>query len=440
MKLTILGGGFAGLAVGYYARKNQIPFVIYEGKTRSGGNSVTFQKNGFHFDSGAHRFHDKDSDVTQEIKKLLDGKIRKNNSPSQIYYMGRFVDFPLSPVNLALNLGSIAIFKAGVDFIYSKIFLKNLNNNFENYAVCKYGRSIADKFLLGYSEKLWGKSCEFLSSEISGKRLQGLDVKTLIIEALFNKKKKAEHLDGSFYYPTKGGIGYISKKLEDYCGVDNIHKNFKVTKIIRNNTHVQAVEINHTSRSETEHVINTLPLSHFLKMLEPPPPQKILSLVDQLHYRSLILVALFLDRMSISPNASIYFPEKNIPFTRIYEPKNRNILMAPPGKTSLVVEIPCQYGDETWMRTDDEHKETVIFQLAKMDFIKRAEIIDKHVKRMRYTYPVLEVNFAKKIKTLKEYLAGFSNLDMTGRNAKFEYIHNHDLMREGLELVKKLKS
>jgi protoporphyrinogen oxidase len=265
-------------------------------------------------------------------------------------------------------------------------------------------------------------------------------MKTLIIEMLFNKKTKVEHLDGSFYYPTKGGIGYITEKLEDYCGVDNIHKNSQITKIIRNNTHVQAVEINHTSRRNTEHVINTLPLSQFLKMLEPPPPQNILNLVDQMKYRSLILVALFLDRTSISPNASIYFPEKNIPFTRIYEPKNRNISMAPSGKTSLVAEIPCQYEDKTWRRSDDEHEETVISQLVKMNFIKKAEIVEKQVKRMRYTYPILEVNFENKIKTLREYLTGFSNLDITGRNAKFEYIHNHDLMREGLKIIKKLKS
>ena len=440
MKLTILGGGFAGLAVGYYAHKNQIPFVIYEANKKIGGNSVTFQTNGFHYDSGAHRFHDKDRDVTGDIKKLLDGQIRKNNSPSQIYYRDRFIDFPLSPVNLALNLGSVSVLRAGIDFIYSKIFLKNMNSNFENYAVYKYGRSIAEKFLLDYSEKLWGQNCKCLSSEIAGKRLQGLDLKTLIIEALSSKKKKVEHLDGSFYYPTKGGIGYISEKLEDFCGEENIRKNFQITKIIRNNTHVRAVEINHTSRREVEHVINTLPISQFLNMLEPPPPQKILSLVDQLKYRSLILVALFLDRASISRNASIYFPEKNIPFTRIYEPKNRNMLMAPPGKTSLVAEIPCQYEDETWKQTDDEHTEAIISQLVKMGFIKGAEVIDKQVRRMRYTYPVLEVNFEKKIKTLKEYLAGFSNLDMTGRNAKFEYIHNHDLMRDGLEIVKKLKS
>lgn len=440
MKLTILGGGFAGLAAGYHARKNQIPFIIYEANERIGGNSVTFQNNGFHYDSGAHRFHDRDEEVTREIKKLLDGQIRKNDSPSQIYYKERFVDFPLSPVNLTLNLGSAVFLKAGIDFIYSKIFLRNLNSNFENYAVYKYGRSIAEKFLLDYSEKLWGQSCKLLSTEIAGKRLQGLDMKTLIIEMLFNKKKKVQHLDGSFYYPTKGGIGYISEKLEDYCGVDSIHKNSQITKIIRNNTHVQAVEINHTSRRDTEHVINTLPLSQFLKMLEPPPPQKILSLVDQLKYRSLILVVLFLDRTSVSTNASIYFPEKSIPFTRISEPKNRNISMAPSGKTSLVAEIPCQYEDEAWRRTDDEHEEAVISHLVKMKFIKKAEIIDKQVKRMRYTYPILEVNFEKKIKVLKEYLTGFSNLDITGRNAKFEYIHNHDLMRDGLEIIKKLKS
>ena len=69
--LAILGGGIAGLSVGYYAKKNGIPFTIYEEKARIGGNAITFKHSDFFFDSGAHRIHDKDPKVTKEIYDLL---------------------------------------------------------------------------------------------------------------------------------------------------------------------------------------------------------------------------------------------------------------------------------------------------------------------------------------------------------------------------------
>jgi hypothetical protein len=71
-EITILGGGPAGLAIGYYAQKAGLEFRIYEAQNHVGGNCVTLQQGGFKFDSGAHRFHDKDPQATAEIKRLHD--------------------------------------------------------------------------------------------------------------------------------------------------------------------------------------------------------------------------------------------------------------------------------------------------------------------------------------------------------------------------------
>ena len=53
--ITILGAGPAGLAVGYYAQKNGLPFRIYEANNCIGGNSITLKHGDFLFDSGAHQ-------------------------------------------------------------------------------------------------------------------------------------------------------------------------------------------------------------------------------------------------------------------------------------------------------------------------------------------------------------------------------------------------
>lgn len=57
--LAILGGGIAGLAAGYYAKKRGVNFTVYKAKSSIGGNCSTLRKGNFLFDSGARRFHDR---------------------------------------------------------------------------------------------------------------------------------------------------------------------------------------------------------------------------------------------------------------------------------------------------------------------------------------------------------------------------------------------
>ena len=58
-KVHILGGGPAGLAVAYFAKIKKIPFSIYESKNSVGGNCRTLVFDDCNFDTGAHRFHNK---------------------------------------------------------------------------------------------------------------------------------------------------------------------------------------------------------------------------------------------------------------------------------------------------------------------------------------------------------------------------------------------
>ena len=68
--LNILGGGPAGLSVGHYAKKKKVPFRIFEGSGQIGGNCRTITDGDFKYDTGAHRFHDKNEEVTSEKKQL----------------------------------------------------------------------------------------------------------------------------------------------------------------------------------------------------------------------------------------------------------------------------------------------------------------------------------------------------------------------------------
>jgi len=438
--VTILGGGPAALAIGYYAGKKGVPFTIYEAKDRTGGNSVTLEYGDFLFDSGAHRFHDKDQEITVEIKNLLGSDLKRVTIPSKIYDHGAFVNFPLSSMDLLKNMGVVTFARAAIEVLRSRLAGKSAEENFESFALHAYGNTIAQRFLLNYSEKLWGASCNRLSPSIAGRRLEGLDLKSFIMDSLLGSKFGAKHMEGSFFYP-EGGIGAISEKLAEVCKKENIHTDSKITKVVHDNQRICHVEINGTKMVDTDAVASTLPVDFFLEIMEPKPPEDVLLLSRGLRYRNVVLVAFFLDRESVTNAATVYFPDLGMPFTRVYEPKNRNRRMSPPGKTSLVVEIPCQREDTVWNMEDDELIRRVRTRLIDdIRWIREDEITGTSVSRLDHAYPILELGFEEKLRGINAFLEGFDNLQLSGRNGKFVYSWIHNMMAFGRDIVEEYDS
>ena len=432
--VTILGGGPAGLASAYYAKKNGVPFTVYEARGQVGGNAITLKHGDFLFDSGAHRFHDKDSEITKELRNLIGEDFKKIEVPSKIYWQGNLIDFPLSPLDLLKKMGLITFTGAAFQLLIARIGKSKKDMNFKEFALRTYGKTIAESFLLNYSEKLWGKQCDQLSTDICGARMKGLDLSTFLKEALKQSKTKVEHLDGVFYYP-RMGFGAIVEKLAEFCGKENICKNATITRIFHDHKRIVAVEINGEKRKEVDHIISTLPLPHLIKLMLPLPPAKVLSLADGLQFRNLIVIAMFIGKNSITEDGSIYFPESKFPFTRVYEPKNRSRHMSPRGKTSLCAEIPCFPTDELWTMDDTELFQSISSHFLPLGWIREEDILDFKVIRLQRAYPILDRGYEKKSQGVIDYAESFGNLQLSGRNSKFLYTHMHDMMRFGKDTI-----
>jgi protoporphyrinogen oxidase len=436
--VSILGGGTAGLSLGYYARKKGLPFDIYEASDSIGGNCRTYAHGDFRLDSGAHRFHDKDAEMTETVKGLLGDDLFLINVPSKIYHHGKLIDFPLSPLNLLKKLGPVTFARAALQVLRLRFAGKKEHANFESFALQTYGRILADKFLLNYSEKLWGAPCNRLSTHIAGTRMKGLNLKTFLTEAFLGSKSKTTHLEGaSFYYP-RGGIATISEKLAEACGRERIHLSQKITRIRHDNERIRAIEVNHSGEIAVQEVASTLALDYFLGIMDPRPPEEILALRQELRFRNIVLVALYLDQEAVTRAATIYFPDEEFHFSRVYEPKNRYARMAPPGKTSLVAEIPCQPEDDAWSKlSDQELIDGVTAKLGAIGWIKPGTVIGSSVHRVENAYPILEAGFEQKVQRINGYLARFANLSLSGRNGRFIYSWIHDMMRFGKTIIDK---
>jgi len=427
--LHILGAGPAGLSIGYYAKKKNIPFIINESSNQVGGNCRTIKNGDFKFDTGAHRFHDKIPTVTQEIKELMGDELLIVKSPSKIYKDGTMIDFPINFSSLlqSLSLGQIC------DILIENLFKRSSNGsmekNFKNRAYHTYGKTLSNLFLINYTEKLWGRSADLLQEDVAGDRLKNLDLPSIIKQKIlgFNKYK---NLDGSFFYP-QNGFGSIFESMANHIGFDKINTGTPVKKIMHEKGKITGLFCGNSKIIDPEMVISSLPIDKTIHLMDPVPPNEILLAVNEIGYRNIKICVLFLNTPFFSKNASIYFPDRKLNFTRIYEPKNRSAHMAPIDKTCIVIECPYDSGDHLSSMRKDEFYEMIRNDLLNERLIKKDQIIDYDIFDMNNAYPILDLSMKEKKKKILSYLHTFENMYLIGRNAEFQYLHTHDIISKG---------
>jgi len=433
-KIHILGGGPAGMATSYYASQKKINSVVYEASSAVGGNCKTIKLDGFYFDLGAHRFHDKNKNVTNEIKKILGDQLLKVHSPSKIFYKDSFLDFPLRIFNVLTTLKMNDNLKIIYENLLNQIKTFDDPNNFEEVAYQNYGKTLSNLFLINYTEKLWGESSNKLLPNISGGRLKNLSLKSIITELFSNQKSKSKHLDGDFWYP-KFGYGTIFELMKNSL-YQEFNLNSAITKLVHDGEKITQIEINRSEVINVNDVVSTLPINLLVKFLHPVVDKNLCTIAESLKFRGLKLCVLMLDRPFFSDNASIYFPDKNIPFTRIYEPKNRSKYTAPIDKTCIVAEVP--YNPEKSNIKNIELIDRVVSILDRKKMLKQSEVLTTKVYDLPFAYPILGLEVKEKLNILFKFLSRFKNLHLIGRNADFEYQHTHDIFENSKNLIEKI--
>jgi len=422
--MAVLGGGITGLATAFFASKAGLPVTVFEKDGRLGGNCITFRRGEFSFDSGAHRIHDKYTDVTDLAVELLHDDLLTIDIPSQVFDTGHLLKFPFSLRNLLFHLGPIKTFRGGLEILFENIAIPQ-KQSFEHSARRRYGRTVADRFLLNYTEKLWGISCDRLSPELTGGRLKGLDMRRLMAEILGLHPRRRD-MEGVFLYP-RHGIGMLSDSLVNGSENARFQTNTEITAVYHESRHITGIRTSAGEEIPLKYCVSTIPLPRLLHVLEPPAPYSVISASESLRYRDLLLVALLIDKPSITQAATVYFPSRDFPFTRVAEPRNRSVAMSPEGKSSLVVEIPHHQGDD-WGRTDDTSiPERIIDVLEDIGWIRSSRVLDTAVESLHHAYPVISLEAKQALGLIEEYISGFTNLRIIGRTGAFRYswIHDH---------------
>lgn len=426
--LRILGGGPAGMAAAWYACRAGVPATLYEASGEPGGNARTLHHGPFAYDTGAHRLHDKDPAVTRDWRELLGDDLRRVGAPSQVWSGGRGLPFPLRPAGLLRALPPRVLARALLELAARRPG-GGPPRSLGELAERNYGPTVAGRFLLNYSRKLWGADPFRLSPAVSGARLRQLGAGELLRQ-LLPRRGPAPHLEGSFLYPREG-IGQLWGAIADQLPAGALRARCPVQRLRHDGSCVRELVAGGEPPVAVDQLLSTLPLPVLVDALDPAPPARVREAAHALPFRDLLLVRLELRQGPLSDNASIYFPDPALPFTRLYEPSNRSAELAPAGRSLVVVEWPVPAGAPT----PDAAVEAVVDGLAGCGLLRPAEVVGSGLQRLPRAYPVLTHEALEAGEAVLAYLGRFGNLRLVGRNATFGYLHLHDLFAQAREAV-----
>jgi len=357
-RVAILGAGPAGVGAAWLLqRRGAADVVVLEQRNDVGGNAGSFELDGVPVDYGSHRLHPAcRPDILNDIRSLLGTDLVDRPRHGRIRLRGRWIHFPLKPLDLALSLPWS--FGMGV----TKDALRRLmpgatgdnGASFASVLERGLGTTICRDFYFPYARKVWGVPPENLSPMQATRRVGAGSLGKMARKAVALVPGFKAAGAGRFYYP-RGGYGQISRALADAArraGAD-IQLGTAVRSVQLGTPHRIAVEVNGSRNViEAEHVWSTIPITVLARLIDPPAPAEVADASKRMSFRAMILIYLVLDQPQFTPFDAHYFPEADVALTRLSEPKNYSGRTEPANRTVLCGELPCTVDDALWRSSD----------------------------------------------------------------------------------------
>jgi protoporphyrinogen oxidase len=442
--LVILGGGPAGLAAAYqFSRRGWRDVTVLERASRVGGNAGSFVLDGIPVDFGSHRLHPSTAPALMaDIKALLGDDLLDRPRHGRIRLQGRWVHFPLKPVDLALRLPPA--FALGVlgDALTKRFAPEVDPPTFASLLEKGLGKTICREFYFPYAQKLWGLPPEALDAEQARRRVANSALGKMVRRVLNAVPGLKPPGAGRFFYP-KHGFGQIADAFAAAAAKAGarIALNAAVHAVTGEGTRVTGVEatIDGTRRTlPARQVLSTIPLTVLARLASgvTPPP---LAATTGLGYRGMVLIYTTLETEQFTEFDAHYFPEAHLRISRMSEPKNYS-LTERPGRTVLCAELPCAVGGAEWSMSDQELLELFRGDITRAGLGPLPPVAGVHVARIPQAYPLYTEGYRLAFDALDAWAAGLDGLVTFGRQGLFVHDNTHHTMAMAYALADCLRA
>jgi protoporphyrinogen oxidase len=437
---VVLGGGPAGLATAYkLAQRGWRDITVLERGSGVGGNAGSFVLDGIPADFGSHRLHPSCAPVVMaDIRALLGDDLLDRPRHGRIRLRGRWVHFPLKPLDLVRRLPPSFVAGVFTDVIRKRFARHAGPPSFATILERGLGRTICRDFYFPYAEKIWGLPPEAIDSEQAKRRVSGASIGKIMRKILRAVPGLRPRGSGRFFYPRKG-YGQISDAYHAAAlgAGASVLLNANVTAVAVEHGRVTGVDVNISGETRTlpaTYVLSTIPLTVLTRLVRSHDAAAPLAAAESLKLRAMVLVYLTLQADQFTEFDAHYFPEKAIRMSRLSEPKHYS-LTARPGRTVLCAELPCAVGGAEWTMSDADLGALVCRDLERAGLGPVPPVVNVHVRRLPHAYPLYATGYRDAFDTVDRWLGRIGGLITFGRQGLFAHDNTHHTLGMAYTLV-----
>ncbi len=430
--IAILGAGPAGLGAALrLGRDGRARAIVIEARDCVGGNAGSFSLAGVNCDYGSHRLHPVvEPRVMEDIRTALGDDLLWRPRHGRIRLQGRWIHFPLKPVDLLLRLPWK--FQASLALDMARKLLPRAEpaeRTFASVLEGGLGHTMSHSFYFPYARKLWGVEPDALAATAAERRIANSSISKILLKVARQIPGLKGSRAGGFYYP-RNGYGQISNALRAAAarhGAEFI-LGARVTRVVHENKRIRAVCYEKDGRSfeaAVDAAWSTLPIGLLARLMSPAAPREVIAAAEEIRFRGMILIYLVLEQDRFSEYDAHYFPETSIPMSRMSEPKNYSATREPSGVTVLCAELPSDPGEDSWSLSDAELGRRMCQWLADTGLPVTARVREVVTRRLSHAYPVYDRDYAARFAAMDKWLGEFEGMLTFGRQGLFAHDNTH---------------
>ncbi len=312
MRTLVVGAGITGLATAAaLAERGDDDYLVLEADSAIGGYCKTVEREGFVWDYSGHFFHFKHPEIEAWLRDRMRGEqIRTVEKVSRVDFKRQIIDFP---------------FQKNIHQLLREDFIECLHDlvvalvpdgqrtatsseaaaeeSFKGMLYARFGRAIAERFLVPYNEKLYATDLATLDKEAMGRFFPHANLLDIVRNM---KLANNASYNATFTYPQGGAIRYVNALASAVRG-----------SAIGLNEPVLALDIERrVARTSTreihfERFVSSAPFNRLLAMARIPHDDDIFS------WNQVLVFNLGFDKQGKKDVHWMYYPDRDVSFYRV---------------------------------------------------------------------------------------------------------------------------
>jgi protoporphyrinogen oxidase len=414
--VAILGAGLTGLSAAIELGRRGTPYRIFEKLAQPGGHAVTLEDSGFRFDRTGHLLHLKNDALRAEVLGWIGPDHLQIQRRSVIWSNGVYTRYPFQANTFGLPP------QVAYDCVHGYLAAqltkdKPEPSNFEEFCLYHFGEGISRHFMIPYNARLWGVHPREITSSWCQRFVPLPRLEDVIAGAVGLNDRELGY-NSNFIYP-RLGIGELAR------GMARLVPNLELERS------PLAIELRSRRLSfENEEVpfdvlLSSIPLPRLLELIVDLP-EPVRQAAAKLRCTHLYYLDLALGRTSGKDFHWAYVPEAKYPFYRVGCYSHFSAALAPPGKSSLYVELADRSPPDLERLLPE-----VARGLIEMGVIASADEIEfARARRIDYAYVIFDHEYFAALDVIRPFLEA-SRIISSGRYGDWNYSAMEDAILFG---------